>query len=327
MTGMKQMTLAAAADSTSGFERYRKPTRRDSFLAEMQTLVPWAQLVALIEPHYPKPGNGRPPIGLERMLRIHLLQHWFNLADAACEEALYDSAALRAFAGIDLGRETVPDATTILKFRHLLERHGLGQAIFAEVGRILQQRGLKLSAGTIVDATIIAAPSSTKNAEQQRDPEMKQTRKGNQWHFGMKVHIGVDSRTGLVHSAVVTSANVHDKHPLPDLLHGAEKRVYGDRGYQGCGEIIKAAAPEARDFTNRRVRQPWGEDEAERLRNRTKSRTRARVEHAFLVLKRLWGFDKVRYRGLAKNATRTFTALAMVNLFMAARRVPALLRP
>ena len=327
MTGMKQMTLAAAADSTSGFERYRKPTRRDSFLAEMQTLVPWAQLVALIEPHYPKPGNGRPPIGLERMLRIHLLQHWFNLADAACEEAMYDSAALRAFAGIDLGREPVPDATTILKFRHLLERHELGQAIFAEVGRILQQRGLKLSAGTIVDATIIAAPSSTKNAEQQRDPEMKQTRKGNQWHFGMKVHIGVDSRTGLVHSAVVTSANVHDKHPLPDLLHGAEKRVYGDRGYQGCGEIIKAAAPEARDFTNRRVRQPWGEDEAERLRNRTKSRTRARVEHAFLVLKRLWGFDKVRYRGLAKNATRTFTALAMVNLFMAARRVPALLRP
>ena len=327
MTGMKQMTLAAAADSTSGFERYRKPTRRDSFLAEMQTLVPWAQLVALIEPHYPKPGNGRPPIGLERMLRIHLLQHWFNLADAACEEALYDSAALRAFAGIDLGREPVPDATTILKFRHLLERHELGQAIFAEVGRILQQRGLKLSAGTIVDATIIAAPSSTKNAEQQRDPEMKQTRKGNQWHFGMKVHIGVDSRTGLVHSAVVTSANVHDKHPLPDLLHGAEKRVYGDRGYQGCGEIIKAAAPEARDFTNRRVRQPWGENEAERLRNRTKSRTRARVEHAFLVLKRLWGFDKVRYRGLAKNATRTFTALAMVNLFMAARRVPALLRP
>ena len=327
MTGMKQMTLAAAADSTSGFERYRKPTRRDSFLAEMQTLVPWAQLVALIEPHYPKPGNGRPPIGLERMLRIHLLQHWFNLADAACEEALYDSAALRAFAGIDLGREPVPDATTILKFRHLLERHELGQAIFAEVGRILQQRGLKLSAGTIVDATIIAAPSSTKNAEQQRDPEMKQTRKGNQWHFGMKVHIGVDSRTGLVHSAVVTSANVHDKHPLPDLPHGAEKRVYGDRGYQGCGEIIKAAAPEARDFTNRRVRRPWGEDEAERLRNRTKSRTRARVEHAFLVLKRLWGFDKVRYRGLAKNATRTFTALAMVNLFMAARRVPALLRP
>ncbi len=324
---MKQMTLAAAADQAAGFERHRKPTRRDVFLAEMQTLVPWAELVALIEPHYPKAGNGRPPVGLERMLRIHLLQHWFNLADVACEEALYDSQALRHFVGIDLGREPVPDSTTILKFRHLLERHQLGAAIFAEVGRILQTRGLRLSAGTIVDATIIAAPSSTKNAEQQRDPEMRQTKKGNQWHFGMKLHIGVDSKTTLVHSAVVTSANVHDKHPLPALLHGAEKRVYGDRGYQGCKSIIKAAAPAARDFTNRRVRKPQGVDEAERLRNRTKSRTRARVEHPFLVLKRLWGFAKVRYRGLAKNANRAFTALAMVNLFMAARRAPAIVRP
>jgi len=324
---MKQISLAAAADQTAGFEKYHRPTRRDAFLAEMQTLVPWSDLVALIEPHYPKAGNGRPPIGLERMLRIHLLQHWFNLADVACEEALYDSAALRAFVGIDLGREPVPDATTILKLRHLLEKHNLGQAIFAEVGRILQGRGLRLSAGTIVDATIIAAPSSTKNAEQQRDPEMRQTKKGNQWHFGMKLHIGADTRTGLVHSAVVTSANVHDRHPLPDLLHGAEKRVYGDRGYQGCTAIIKAAAPEARDFTSRRVRFAWGVDEAERLRNRTKSRTRARVEHPFLVLKRLWGFAKVRYRGLAKNANRAFTALAMVNLYLAARRTPALVRP
>jgi len=327
MRDMKQQTLAAAADSAAGFERYRKPTRRDAFLQQMHTLVPWSALVALIEPHYPKAGRGRPPIGLDRMLRIHLLQHWFNLADAACEEALYDSAALRAFVGIDLGREPVPDATTILKFRHLLEKHDLGKSIFAEVGRILQERGLRLSAGTIVDATIIAAPSSTKNADQQRDPEMKQTRKGNQWHFGMKVHVGADSKTGLVHSAVVTGANVHDKHALGALLHGQEKRVYGDRGYQGCGDIIREAAPQARDFTNRRVRFPWGEDEAERLRNRTKSRTRARVEHCFLVLKRQWGFAKVRYRGLAKNANRAFTALAMVNLVMAARRVPALARP
>ncbi len=327
MMAMKQITLAAAADGAAGFERYRKPTRRDVFLAEMQALVPWAELVALIEPHYPKAGNGRPPIGLERMLRIHLLQHWFNLADAACEEALYDSAALRAFAGIDLGRESVPDATTILKFRHLLEKQNLGQAIFAEVARILQQRGLRLSAGTIVDATIIAAPGSTKNADRQRDPEMKQTKKGNQWHFGMKVHVGVDSKTGLVHSAVVTSANVHDKHPLPDLLRGNEKRVYGDRGYQGCGDIIKAKAPQAKDFTNRRVRKPEGEDEAERQRNRTKSKTRARVEHPFQVLKRVWGFAKVRYKGLVKNANRVFTALAMVNLYMAVRRVPALVRP
>jgi len=209
----------------------------------------------------------------------------------------------------------------------LLEQRQLGQAIFAEVGRILQERGLRLSAGTIVDATIIAAPSSTKNAEQQRDPDMKQTRKGNQWHFGMKLHVGADSKTGLVHSAVVTSANVHDKHPLPELPHGAERRVYGDRGYQGCSEIIKTTAPEARDFTHRRVRKPDGEDQAERSRNRTKSRTRARVEHPFLVLKRLWGFAKVRYRGLVKNANRAFTALAMVNLYLAARRVPALVRP
>ena len=324
---MKQMTLAAQADQPAGFEKYRKPTRRDAFLAEMQTLVPWSALCAVIEPHYPKRGNGRPPIGLERMLRIHLLQHWFNLPDLACEEALYDSAALRAFVGIDLGREPVPDATTILKFRHLLEKHQLGEAIFAEVGSILQSRGLRLSAGTIVDATIISAPSSTKNVEQQRDPEMRQTKKGNQWYFGMKVHIGADCKTGLVHRVVVTGANVHDKHPLPDLLHGAEKRVYGDRGYQGCTAIIKAAAPEARDFTNRRVRFAGRIDEVERSKNRTKSRTRARVEHPFLVLKRLWGFAKVRYRGLAKNANRTFTAMAMVNLFLAARRSPGLVRP
>ena len=324
---MKRTTLAMAADQGAGFERDRKPTRREAFLAQMDTLVPWAELGALIEPHYPKAGNGRPPIGVQRMLRIHLLQHWFNLADEAMEEALYDSAALRAFVGIDLGREPVPDATSLLRFRHLLEKHRLGEAIFAEVGRLLQAKGLKLSGGTIVDATLIAAPSSTKNAQQQRDPEMKQTKKGNQWHFGMKVHVGADSRTGVVHSTVVTAANVHDKHALPDLLHGEETRVYGDRGYQGCKALIRQAAPKARDFTNRRVRWPDGIDERERARNRTKSRTRARVEHVFHVLKRLWGFTKVRYRGVAKNANRAFTALALVNLVMATRRTPGLVRP
>jgi IS5 family transposase len=316
-----------AADQGAGFERYRKPTRREAFLAQMDTLVPWSELGALIEPHYPKAGNGRPPIGLQRMLRIHLLQHWFNLADEAMEEALYDSASLRAFVGIDLGREPVPDATSLLRFRHLLEKHRLGEAIFAEVGRLLQAKGLKLSGGTIVDATLIAAPSSTKNAEQRRDPEMKQTRKGKQWHFGMKVHVGADATTGVVHAAVVTAANVHDKHPVPDLLHGEETRVYGDRGYQGCTDLIKKAAPQAKDFTNRRVRQPWGEDEVARAKNRTKNRTRARVEHVFHVLKRQFGFVKVRYRGLAKNANRVFTALALVNLVMAQRRMPALGRP
>lgn len=324
---MKQTTLAMAADQGAGFERYRKVTRREAFLAEMEAVVPWSELCALIEPHYPRPGNGRPPIGVERMLRIQLLQHWFNLADEAMEEALYDSAALRRFARIDLGAAPVPDATSLLRFRHLLERHALGAAIFAAVGGLLQARGLKLSAGSIVDATLIAAPSSTKNERRERDPEMKQTRKGNQWHFGLKLHVGSDARTGLVHSAVVSSANVHDKHALPQLLHGREKRVYGDRGYQGQRALIRAAAPQAHDFTNRRVRKAGTIDEAERLRNRTKSRTRARVEHVFHVIKHLWGFTKVRYRGLAKNANRVFVALALANLFLAARRVPAVVRP
>jgi IS5 family transposase len=226
---MKRQTLAMAADQ--GFERHRKPTRRDQFLETMNQVVPWEALCAVVEPHYPKKGNGRPPIGLERMLRIHFLQHWFNLADLACEEALYDSASLRRFAGIDLGNEPVPDATTMLKFRRLLEQHQLAEQLFAEVGRVLQGSGMTLKTGTIVDATIIAAPSSTKNADQQCDPEMHQTRKGKQWYFGMKLHIGVDSQSGLAHSAVVTPANIHDKHPLPELLHGQERRVYGDSAY------------------------------------------------------------------------------------------------
>src|SRR5690349_7958564 len=217
-TTMKQHTLAMAADANDGFERYRRPTKRDAFLATMEQIVPWQELCSVIEPHYPKPGNGRPPIGLERMLRMYCVQHWFNLADEACEEALLDSAALRSFVGIDLGRERVPDGTTLLKFRRLLETHKLGEALFAKAGEILQGQGLKVGTGTIVDATIIGAPSSTKNAEKKRDPEMHQTQKGKQWFFGMKLHIGVDSHTGLVHSAVVTPANVHDKHPLPDLL-------------------------------------------------------------------------------------------------------------
>jgi IS5 family transposase len=320
---MKQMTLAMAADQGEGFERFRKTTRRESFLAQMEAVVPWSELCALIEPHYPRAGNGRRPIGLERMLRIHLLQHWFNLADEAMEEALYDSATLRRFARIDLGAAPVPDATSLLRFRHLLERHELGAAIFAAVGALLQARGLKLSAGSIVDATLIAAPSSTKNERRERDPEMKQTRKGNQWHFGMKLHVGSDAKTGLVHSATVTSANVHDKHALPQLLHGQERRVYGDRGYQGQRAAIRAAAPQARDFTNRRVRKAGGIDEAQRLRNRTKSRTRARVEHVFHVIKHLWGFTKVRYRGLAKNTARLFTAFALANLYMVRRQLIA----
>jgi IS5 family transposase len=261
------------------------------------------------------------------MLRIHFLQHWFNLADLACEEALYDSASLRRFAGIDLGCEAVPDATTMLKFRHLLEQHKLAERLFAEVGRVLQGSGMTLKTGTIVDATIIAAPSSTKNADKQRDPEMHQTRKGKQWYFGMKLHIGVDSQSGLAHSAVVTPANIHDKHALPHLLHGQERRVYGDSAYTSQKELIQGKAPKAKDFTNERIRRAGEIDEAKRAKNRNKSKIRARVEHVFAVVKRLWGFTKIRYRGLAKNASRAFTALALANIYLARHRLRAPVRP
>jgi IS5 family transposase len=324
---MKQQTLAAAADESAGFERYRKPTRRAEFLATMNAIVPWAALCEVIQPHYPKGVGGRPPIGLERMLRIHFIQHWFNLADEACEEALYDSASLRRFVGIDLGREPVPDATTMLKFRRLLNENKLGEQLFAKVGQVLQQSGFKLKTGTIVDATIIGAPSSTKNADNARDPEMHQTKKGQQWHFGMKLHIGVDSQSGLAHSAVVTPANVHDKHPLPELLHGNEQRVYGDSAYASQKQLITSKAPRAKDFTNQRVRKQGEIDEATRSKNRNKSRIRARVEHVFCVVKRLWGFSKVRYRGLAKNATRAFTALALANLYLGRVPLMAQVRP
>ena len=293
----------------------------------MESIVPWAQLCELIEPHYPKAGNGRPPVGLARMLRMYFVQHWFNLADEACEEALLDSTALRRFVGIDLGRERVPDGTTLLKFRRLLEKHQLGQKLFAKVGEVLQAKGVKVGTGTIVDATIIGAPSSTKNADKARDPEMHQTRKGQQWYFGMKMHIGVDSQTGLAHSAVVTAANVHDKHPLPDLLHGNEQRVYGDSAYASQKDLIHSKAPLARDFTNQRVRKAGEIDQAQRNKNHNKSKVRARVEHVFAVVKRLWGFDKVRYRGLAKNATRSFVALGLANIYLARRLLYAQIRP
>jgi transposase, IS5 family len=320
---MKQQTLAMAQDQETGFERYRRPTKRDVFLATMQEIVPWPQLCAVIQPHYPKAGNGRPPIGVERMLRMYFVQHWFNLADEACEEALLDSSALRRFVGIDLGRERVPDATTLLKFRRLLETHKLGEALFAKVGKVLQAQGLRVGVGTIVDATIIGAPSSTKNADKQRDTEMRSTRKGQQWYFGMKLHIGVDSRSGLAHSAVVSAANVHDKHALPDLLHGNERRMYGDSAYASQKDLIKSKAAKAKDFTNQRVRKGGEVDEGERAKNRNKSKIRARVEHVFAVLKRLWGFSKVRYRGLAKNATRAFVGLGLVNIYLASKRLLA----
>ena len=321
---MKQMTLAA-----TGFEKHHRATRKAEFLARMDSLMPWAEFCALIEPRYPKAGNGRPPIGLERMLRMYCIANWFNLADDACEEALYDVALFRDFCGFDLGDERIADATTLLNFRHLLEAHGLGAALFAKVGELLLANGMKLSGGTIVDATLIAAPPSVKNQEKARDPEMHQTKKGNQWHFGMKVHIGVDSQSGLIHSASVTAANVHDRHEVPNLLHGNETRFYGDSAYRGKEqrERLRQLAPQAKDFTNKRAYRNAPLTEADKMTNRRKSSVRSKVEHPFLTLKRLWGFAKVRYRGLAKNANRAFAMLAMINLVKWGRPLTGAVRP
>ncbi len=301
----------------TGFERYAKKTRRAEFLEEMELVVPWAELVALVEPHYPKAGNGRRPVGVERMLRIYFLQQWFNLSDPAVEEALYDSPLMREFAGIDLGREPVPDETTVCKFRHLLEEHQIGAAMLAKVNEHLQKKGVRIATGTIVDATIIHAPSSTKNQKQERDPEMHQTKKGKQWYFGMKAHVGVDSQTKLIHSAVATAANVADSAVLPELLHGEETKVWGDQAYRGQREAIREAAPRAQDLTCQRYRYKDRIDEEERQRNRTKSRVRSKVEHVFQIMKLKFGFTKVRYRGLGKNANRLFATCALVNLFTA----------
>jgi IS5 family transposase len=231
--------------------------------------VPWLTLCVLVEPFYPKPGNGRRPVGVERMLRIYFLQQWFNLSDPAVEEALYDSSAMRRFVGIDLGREPVPDETSVCRFRHLLEAHEVGQKLFDEVQRHLATNGLKVATGTIVDATIISAPSSTKNADKARDSEMHQTKKGNQWYFGMKAHFGVDSRTKLIHAVVATPANVADNTVLPELLHGQETRVWGDQAYRGQRAVSASMRPKARDFTNRRYRHRGVVDEVERANNRT----------------------------------------------------------
>jgi len=305
----------------NGFERYTKKTRRQVFLEEMERVVPWRELCALVEPHYPKPGNGRPPVGVERMLRIYFLQQWFNLSDPAVEEALYDSAVMRQFVGIDLGHEPVPDETTACKFRHLLEEHQLGEQILGTVNLHLQAQGVRITTGTIVDATILHAPSSTKNREQQRDPEMHQTKKGNQWYFGMKAHVAVDSKTKIIHSAVATAANVADSTVLPDLLHGEETRVWGDQAYKGQSHVIKECAPRAQDQTHRRYRYKHGIDEQERAKNRTKSSVRSKVEHVFQVMKLQFGFVKLRYRGLKKNAHRLFVTCALVNLSLSRRKL------
>ena len=282
----EQPSLATQADG--GFEAHRKSTRRDVFLAEMDQVVPWAALCAVIEPFYPKARaeGGHRPVGLERMLRIHFLQKWYALSDPAVEEALYDSPAMRRFVGIDLGRESAPDETTVCKFRHLLKKHGLAGELFKAVSRHLHDQGLKLSQGTIVDATILAAPSSTKNRSKARDPDMHQTKKGQQWYFGMKAHIGVDEATGLVHRVVTTAANVADVTQVEHLLHGREKAVFGDAGYTGVRKhakprrgrrwYIAAKCSMVKAITDARLREL-----TEQIEHR-KASIRAAVEHLLL---------------------------------------------
>lgn len=308
----------------------KKVTRRDRFLGEINAVTPWSVLVAEIEPFYPKgSGRGRPPMGVERMLRMYIAQQCFGLSDEGIEDALYDSQAIRGFVGIDLSRESAPDATTLLKFRRLLETHQLTERIFAAINTLLAVKGLMLKEGTVVDATIIAAPSSTKNQRGERDPEMHQTKKGNQWHFGMKAHIGADMASGLVHTLVTTPANTNDVTQGHGLLHGEEKLAFGDAGYQGIekreeNQNSKVQWEVAMRPGKRRALPdtPIGhlQDRIEQI----KASIRAKVEHPFKIVKNLFGMKKVRYRGLAKNTAQLYTLFGLANLLIAKRRLFAL---
>jgi IS5 family transposase len=313
----EQRTFAGLA-----WDSKKKVTRRERFLAEMDAVIPWPELLALVAPHYPKSVRGRPAMPLPTMLRIYFLQQWFNLSDPAAEEALYDSEAMRRFARVELGDDAVPDETTILHFRHLLEHHQLMEQLFALVRGLLETKGLLLKAGTIVDATIISAPTSTKNATAERDPAMRATRKGNTWYFGMKVHLGTDRR-GIVHALTTTDAAAADVKQLPHLLHGEERALYGDQAYWSEGDRQAAEAAGIRYRVNRRGHRHKPLSDYWKWINQTRSRVRARGEHAFHVVKTLWGFTKTRYRGLAKNTARAFTMFALANLYLLRYRLGA----
>jgi transposase, IS5 family len=315
---MRQITFAQAA---SGFEIANKRTRRRIFLEEMEQVVPWAAFVALIEPHAPKAKTGRPPFGIETMLRIHFLQQWFGHSDPAMEEALHDIPLYRDFVRLDAGQSRMPDETTILRFRRLLEEHSLADKLFANVNESLTDKGLMLKTGTIVDATLIAAPTSTKNDSGERDPEMHQTKKGNQWYFGMKAHIGVDAQSGLVHSVVGTAANVHDLTPLPDLLHGEEVHVLGDAGYRGVEKRAEHKGRKVKWYVamlpgkRRALDEKDPIDKLIKKAEKIQAGVRAKVEHAFRILKQQFKYAKVRYRGLEKNTMQLTTLFMLGNLW------------
>jgi len=310
------------------FAAKKKTTRREKFLSRMEEVIPWKQLLAVIEPHYPKGERGRPPIGLERMLRVYFLQQWYGLADEALEDALYDSQALQQFARIDLSAEGVPDATTLLNFRHLLEAHDLCKGLFSAINADLTARGLLLREGTLVDATLIAAPPSTKNQEKKRDPEMHQTKKGNQWYFGMKAHIGADRDSKLVHTVVVTAANVADITKTAELLHGAEKQVHADAGYTGVAKRAEIVALERQidwQIAGKRgaikAMAEGAEKEAIKAVEKARASVRAFVEHPFHIVKNLFRHRKVRYKGLAKNGHQLYTLFGLANVVIGSRTV------
>ena len=299
------------------YENKKRKTRREKFPEEMNQVIPWAELLQIIKGYYPKAGNGRQPMLMERMLRIYFMQQWYGLSDPAMEDALYDIESMRRFAEIDIETDAIPDETTILNFRHLLEKHELTKQIFEKTQRYLTEKGLLLREGTIVDATIINAPSSTKNRENTtRDKEMKQTKKGNRWYFGMKAHVGTDTGRGLAHSVVVTDAAVHDSQVMDELLHGEEQAVYGDRAYTSEKKKAEYEARGIRWCVNRKACRHYQLTPEDEEYNHKQSQIRAKGEHAFLVVKHLWRYQKVRYKGLFKNAAQVFSLFALANLYL-----------
>ncbi len=308
--------MLTASFASLAYDNKKKKTRREKFLGEMEQVIPWEELIQIIKQYYPKAGNGRQPMPLKRMLRIYFMQQWYGLSDPAMEDALYDIESMRRFAGIDIETDEVPDETTILHFRHLLEKHALTKKLFEITKRYLMQKGLLLREGTIVDATIINAPSSTKNLEKTRDKEMKQTKKGNQWYFGMKAHVGTDIGKGLVHSIVVTDAAIHDSQVMDDLLDGEEQAVYGDRAYTSEKRREEYEGRGIKWRVNRKACRHCQLTPEDVEYNHKQSQIRAKGEHAFLVVKHLWHYQKVRYKGLFKNAAQVFTLFALANLYL-----------
>ena len=316
---MKQSTFASLA-----FEGKKKQTRRERFLAEMEVVVPWSELLSVIEPHYPKSGRrGRQPMSLSSMLRIHCMQQWYALSDPAMEDALYEIESMRRFAGLELGEDAIPDESTILNFRHFLEEHDLSSAMLSTINRHLQDQGLLMSKGTMVDATIIHAPSSTKNQDKARDPEMHQTKKGNQWYFGMKIHVGADVDSGAVHTVEVTAANEADINLLPKLLRPEDQVIFADAGYTS-DEYKRGSRKLGLRWCVQDKRKPGHNlSSSQKKRNRKQSSIRARVEHVFRVIKCQFGFTKTRYRGLTKNAAQVNMLVGLANLYMLRGRLSA----